>query len=570
MPSPTLVEPNPSPIAPPRAGSRAPSHPVTMGLISAVLLWSTFPPAEWWWLAWVALVPLFLLVRSERSRPSIYLGAWVGGFAFWLLAIQWVRFTDDSAWLGWVVMALALSFWWPAFLVLARLAVRRLRLPMMVAAPVVWVGLEYVRAYVLTGFPWYYLAHSHYRVANLIQLADVTGALGISFLIAMANAWWVDLATLPLLRPTGAGPRLTRPQVTRLAILGSLLAATLGYGTFRVTSARFREGPRLALIQSSLLQSRKTAAKASEILAVYARLIERAAGDPRRPDLIVWPETSYPFRFVAIDPKIDPATFDRQAREVAPDSKPSDWLEGRRKVTAHLHEMTDRLRVPMLVGALTYDFQRDGFSKYNSAILIEPGVATIQSYHKLHLVPFGEYVPLVDALPWLTALTPYRGTQVPSLNFGREAAWFTLGRFGFAAAICFEDTVPQVVRRFFDERKAGHPPDLLINQSNDGWFHGSAEHDMHLAVSIFRAIENRVPLARAVNTGVSAFIDGNGRILESLPKLREGVLARTIPLDDRTSLYSSWGDWLGLSCLAVTTGLIPLAWTRSVLRRRHA
>ena len=212
MSSPT-VETDPSPTAPPRAGSRAPTHPVAMGLISAVLLWSTFPPAEWWWLAWVALVPLFLLVRSERSRPSIYLGAWVGGFAFWLLAIQWVRFTDDSAWLGWVVMALALSFWWPAFLLLARLAVRRLRLPMMVAAPVVWVGLEYVRAYVLTGFPWYYLAHSHYRVVNLIQIADVTGALGISFLIAMANAWWVDLVTLPLLRPTPAGPRLTRPQV---------------------------------------------------------------------------------------------------------------------------------------------------------------------------------------------------------------------------------------------------------------------------------------------------------------------------------------------------------------------
>ena len=122
------------------------------------------------------------------------------------------------------------------------------------------------------------------------------------------------------------------------------------------------------------------------------------------------------------------------------------------------------------------------------------------------------------------------------------------------------------MRRFFDEREAGHPPDLLINQSNDGWFHGSAEHDMHLAVSIFRAIENRVPLARAVNTGVSAFIDGNGRILDSLPKLREGVLTGTIPLDDRTSLYSSWGDWLGLSCLAITIGLVPLAWTRSVFR----
>ncbi len=204
-------------------------HPVILGLASAVLLWSAFPPAGWSWLAWLALAPLFLLIVSRRSRASLYFGAWVGGMAFWLLSIHWIRLTDETAWLAWVVMALVLSAWWPGFLALARLAVLRLRLPMMIAAPVLWVGLEYVRAFLLTGFPWYYLAHSQHHVLPLIQIADFAGALGLSFLIALVNAWWVDLLTLPLFRPTDQGPWPTRPQVVRLVVLVVLLVGTVGY-----------------------------------------------------------------------------------------------------------------------------------------------------------------------------------------------------------------------------------------------------------------------------------------------------------------------------------------------------
>src|SRR5207245_1609768 len=127
---------------------------------SGFLLWLAFPPAGWGWLAWIALTPLFLLIRSDKPRWAIYLGAWLGGELFWLLSIQWVRLSEpNTAWLAWLVMATVLSFWWPAFLVLARLGVRRLKLPLMLAAPVVWVALEFVRAFIVSGFPWYYLAH---------------------------------------------------------------------------------------------------------------------------------------------------------------------------------------------------------------------------------------------------------------------------------------------------------------------------------------------------------------------------------------------------------------------------
>ena len=116
-------------------------------MTSGLLLWSAFPPVEWSWLAWVALVPLFLLVVQPGPRLRLYAGAWAGGLVFWLSSVQWVRLTDPTAWLAWLAMALIFSFWWPGFLALARLAVFRLKVPLMMAAPILWVGLEYVRAH---------------------------------------------------------------------------------------------------------------------------------------------------------------------------------------------------------------------------------------------------------------------------------------------------------------------------------------------------------------------------------------------------------------------------------------
>ncbi len=196
MPSPVVAEADQRTIDAPIPGTIRP-HPLVLGLSSALLLWSSFPPAQWSWLAWIALVPLFQLVVSERSRWAVYGGAWLGGFAFWLLSIQWVRLTDPCAWVAWVAMSLVLSLEWPIFVLIARRTVQRLGWPLMVVAPVVWVAVEYLRAFILTGFPWYYLAHSQHATLPLIQIADLAGALGLSFLIALCNAVWVELLDLP-------------------------------------------------------------------------------------------------------------------------------------------------------------------------------------------------------------------------------------------------------------------------------------------------------------------------------------------------------------------------------------
>jgi apolipoprotein N-acyltransferase len=166
-------------------------------------------------------------------------------------------------------------------------------------------------------------------------------------------------------------------------------------------------------------------------------------------------------------------------------------------------------------------------------------------------------------------LIPYPGGRLPTLSFGRQPLLVPLKDYLLAVSICFEDTIPQVIARFFREGAADRQPDVLINLTNDGWFHGSAELDMHLAIGVFRAVEHRVPLARAVNTGLSALVDGNGAIRSFLPKETEAVLSVTVPLDDRRSLYTRFGDWLGLSCLAVTIGLVPIGIFRKPRRPRQ-
>ena len=545
-------------------------HPAGLSVLSAGLLWLSFPPVEWHGAAWVALVPLFLLITNPAPGRWVGGAAWLGGFAFWLLAVQWVLAVDPSAWLGWLAMAFALSLFWFGFVWSTRLVLRRLGWPLTVVAPIIWVAFEYARAHVLTGFPWYYLAHSQFRQVYWTQIADFAGSLGLSFLIVLVNAA-ISEVIAPFVFPspsvttslTAPGWRVV-PRATwvRVGFVGLSLVGTLAYGIFRVESVTFRPGPRVALLQSGEVQeynstTRKTPAALHQL---YQALVNKAATHEPRPDLIVWPETAYPFNYVQIDPLLDPVEFEEQARRYNPEMIAADWTLKRDRIKADLQRILDRSRIPMMIGATTYDFRAPELARYNSAILLQPNLGP-QSYHKLHLVPFGEYVPFIETLPWLIALTPFQGDRIPTLNFGDRPTWFTLGPWRLAAAICFEDTIPHVVRRFFSEVPDDGQPDLIVNLSNDGWFHATAEHEMHLAVSTFRCVENRVPMARAVNTGISALIDGNGRIVRSLAKeVVDQVLDAVAPLDDRTSLYSRWGDWLGQSTLAGTIGFLALGW----------
>ena len=233
-----------------------------------------------------------------------------------------------------------------------------------------------------------------------------------------------------------------------------LVGVTLCYGAFRVSTARFRPGPRVALLQSNLRQGHKFERDPGDVHRRFRELIRRAMAHDPRPDLIVWPETSYPFYpFIRTASDLDPAILQTQVAEIT-DGKlsPAGWLDKQKAVVQDMHSMAADLGVSMLVGSSVYEHQPDRLHKYNSALLFQPSRPEYEFYHKMHLVPFGEFIPLIDMLPWLSALTPYRD-KIPSLDFGREPRIFQVGPYRIAAVICFEDTIPQVIGRVLPRRR---------------------------------------------------------------------------------------------------------------------
>lgn len=597
---------------------------------SALLLWASFTPLDWGPLAWVALVPLILLVRLERRVRRMYLAVWAGGFAMMLASLQWMRYGDAQMYPAWVALALYLSLYFPLFVGLSRVAVHRLRAPLWFAVPVVWTGLEFSRAYLMTGFAWYFLAHTQYRWTALIQISDVTGAYGVTFLIALANAALAGLLPdsvfrrLTLLPPadgqaTVATAGARRPWIG-VAVALVLFAGTLTYGSIRRGQAEFQAGPRVALVQGNFISSVKNENPWAPILRVHRMLTDAAV--KHQADVVVWPETMFPLSFHTIDANLtDEQIVALAPPEVRAQPRYSDeeWIRNWREPDARqrLGEIAQGAGAAAIIGVSTFVLDPEGVRRYNSAAFIHPGLGVNGRYDKMHRVPFGEYIPLQETLPFLRSFSPYAGgAWAWGITAGARAEVFEFAGARFAPVICFEDTVPHLVRRIVRatrDGESGRPVDVLVNLTNDGWFHGSSELDQHLITAVFRAVETRTPMVRAVNTGISAVIDGDGVIVEpdlflggniSVPQLirhgmrdaadRSGapaelqplepmefvdpatgrprksldaVVIDDVPLDNRTSLYVAWGDWFAGSCGALSLGLLMVG---MVPRRKEA
>lgn len=589
-----------------RARAVAPSSvgPLWMALASGVALWTCFPPVDCGPLAWVALVPLLLVVRMPRPTRKMYLYTALGGWLFALMTLQWMRLGDPSMYLAWGALAFYVGLYFPVFVGLTRVAVHRAGLPLVVSAPLVWVGLEFVRAYVMTGFSWYYLGHSQYRWTSLLQISDLVGAYGVSFLVMMGNACIAELIPAGLFQKVRLLPQassvetvlLNQPLRHRSIVVTATvlsLVATLVYGSWRRSQADFQPGPRVGLVQGNFPSSVKhDDDQTVKIWRTHQALTGLATR--HQAEVIVWPESMFRWPY----PIVDPTMTDEELRALHPDLTEEFWKNG--KAEESLVDMTEGSRAGMIIGADTMIGDKAGMRVYNSALFFEPTRKLVGRYDKLHRVPFGEYVPLKEILPFLAELTPAAGGV--GLSAGESVHVFQHGDHRLVPLICFEDTVPHLVRGAVAATRdaSGKDIDCLVNLTNDGWFHGSSELDQHLITASFRCIETRVPMVRAVNTGISAFIDGDGVVREpslfldfdalmkrpagsgkidptaAIPtradartsmrdpktgayyKQLNAVLVSEIPLDSRTSLYVRWGDWFAAGCLAFTTGMLGL------------
>jgi apolipoprotein N-acyltransferase len=459
------------------------------------------------------------------------------GFGFWLAALHWLRLPHEDTKYGWLALSFYLAFYLPMFVGLARVAVHRLGLPVILAAPVVWTGLELARAHLLTGFTMASLGHTQYEWIELIQISDLAGAYGVSFVVMFVAACLARMVPVERHRHT------FWPLLPTLA----LVVAVLVYGQIRMTFAQRPPLARIALIQGSIDTKLKAAPGSRDTIHEhYRRLSEEAVAKYAPLDLIIWPETMFRDTLIISEPGA-------QVPEVY---KEEGWTQARfdaalqEKASGAPPEMSALARtfgVPMLVGVECQNFGPDGLRYFNSAACVSSDGELLGRYCKNHLVMFGEYVPFAWYFPWLQRLTP-----LPvSLSAGSKPASFQVDGLRLTPNICFETVIPHVIRRQIIElRSQGAEPDVLVNLTNDGWFWGSSELDMHLICGVFRAVECRKPLLIAANTGFSAWIDANGRILRQGPRRATGKILAEVGRDPRQSWYLRHGDWLAGLCLA--------------------
>ena len=554
-------------------------------VLSGVLLWAAFFPLDLGFLGWVALVPWLSLVRADVSRRRRYCAAYLGGFTFFVLATQWVRVAHPMMYLSWAGLSLVLPLFWVAGLALIR-RLDRLGLPLAVSVPVAWVALEYFRMHFPTGFPflkaigmyqmvgfgWYFLGYTQHAFAPLIQIADIGGVYAVSFLVGAVNGstadwllrtdavrrwlrWPASPAASPAREVGGSAPRAApraRP-IPSTAIVAVLLLASVCYGFDQVRTTEINAtpsdgplGPRVAAIQGSVPQFVKNK-RGKSLAETYMALHGQALRGTPRPDLIVWPETCCPDDWIDAAPgQTAPEEFVHEARECA-------------RVFAAVQFGT-----PVLLGLNGREWEAGRIWKYNSALLLDVHGKKVARYDKMHLVPFGEYVPFGETLPWMRALSPYPYDYScrPGEHWTRFPVTTQTGKvFTFACLICYEDSDPYLARQYV----ANDSVDFFVNISNDGWFNGTEEHEQHLAICRFRAIEARRAVVRSVNMGISAVIDAGGRVV-ALPgatwgesKKIEAVVSAVVPIDHRGSLYATLGDWVPAGCwLGLLAGLIAL------------
>jgi apolipoprotein N-acyltransferase len=535
-----------------------------LGLLGSLLVYVSLPPLDWWPLAWIAPVPWLLLVRqNELSGRRPYRALWLAGFALWLGAIHWLRLPHWTTYFGWLALAFYLAFYVPMFVGLTRIAVHRLGVSIVFAAPVVFTGLELARGHLLSGFTMGSLAHTQIHWLQIIQAADVVGCYGISGLIMLVAACvaraipWGDqrIAFWPILP------------------LAAAVSGAFWYGQWRMAGQYTRPGPTVALIQGSIDVELKTDENhLRDVLNEYFELSRKALEQQPNLDLMVWPETMYrfPLFYFADD-------FHQPADWIA---TPQQWYHTSRK---NLQDLQDQFRrivdekfqsplpPPLLLGLDAVYFSNGADREtveqhFNSAVFIDSQGEPLTRYDKMHPVMFGEYIPFAEYLPFLYRITPLTG----GLTSGTHAVAQKLGPYRFAPNICYETVIPHLIRRQIVElRQQGNEPDVMVNITNDGWFRGSSELDMHLACGVFRAIEMRKPLVISANTGFSASIDGNGRILQQSPRRKSDVLIAKVDIDTRRSWYLDHGDLIAGICLAGCLGLVGVGLFDRVSKRKQ-
>jgi len=500
---------------------------VTSGLLSL----AAAPPHGYGIAAFFSLIPLLQAVRMAPDYRISFLGGWISGITFFVPALVWLI---PVTVIGWLALALYCAVYFALFAIAIRWASRFSAIWTALFLASSWILLEYIRAIAFTGFPWLLLSHSQHNFETFIQSLDIIGAFGLSGIIVAINV----LIYAAWKRKRG------RPVFLALIILG----AACTYGFARAGTIRLRPSLHVAAIQAAVPQEMKETLEGKyDPEGVLARYVEQTKGlTSEKLDLIVWPETIFLFPYTLnVNPDAlvegnakDARTAQNTIREIAQSHGAHVLTGATTYLPAELGYVADPVRAAQIpIGAWE--------QRYNSAVLVNEEGDYVDRYDKMHLVPFGEYIPLPDVLPFLSRLVPFD----ESLIAGKRRTIFRIaseqGTAQFGVLICYEDADADLARRL---RQSG--ADFIVNISNDAWF-GESELGQHFVAARYRAIENRVAVLRNGNNGITGIIDPLGKVQSELGQtingkfvMRDvtGHLQGQMFVTDSHSIYSRIGD----------------------------
>jgi len=484
----------------------------------------SFPNSGLSFLAWIALIPLLTALEGADLRTAFRLGFTCGltayaGILYWINIV--ITEYGHLPWAASIPLYLTLAAWLGLFYGFATLVARageQAGIKSAFSLPVAWVAGDLLRSFLMTGSPWAMLGHTQYRTLPLIQIADICGVFGLTLLIVLANV----VLYRALRAVSGAG--VPYPVKSALLLL-ILLVATLFYGFNRLNSGESASTAplRIALIQGNIPQDVKwSPAFQDKTIAIYERLTREAARGGV--DLVVWPESAVPYFFQ--DEVHEAERIKNLARE---------------------------LSTSLLIGSPAHELRKGKRVFLNSAFMISPKGEITGRSDKIHLVPFGEYVPLGRFLPFVSKMVVGIGDFTP----GERALPLSAGHTPVGVLICAEAVFPELGRAYVNNGAR-----ILVNITNDAWFGRSSAPYQHLFIASFRAVETRTPLVRAANTGVTAIVDQNGHINTMTGLFVEGYRIGEVKPGSGNSIYLKIGDAGAWLCVLLTAWIAGLAWYR--------
>jgi len=491
-------------------------RPLLLSVLSGIVLVLIFPRFNIELMAWFAFIPLFSAIEGKTPQRAA-LSGFITGMVFYVWGLCWINNTlidygNLPLITSFIVLGLLsayLSIYTALFCYLIKRVCKENRNLFFLFAPACWTALEYLRStHSEYGFSWLGLGYSQFKSLPVIQMAEITGVYGVSWLIMLVNtglylAW----------KSWKSGPG-TNMGVRFLSVTILVLALWVGYGGVAKNRAAKTPSLTVALIQGNVEQFMKwNPAYQNVVMGKYRDLTLKAAQS--KPQLIVWPETAMPFYY-------------------------NQHAVG----TKFIQDLAREAQAPILFGSPFREIRGRDIIHYNSAYLVSETGDTKNRYDKMHLVPFGEFVPFRELLFFVEKLVE----MVGDFGRGQEATLFDIGGLKAGVSICYEMIFPDLMRQAV--KNGAH---FLINITNDAWFGKSSASYQHISMGALRAVENRVPIVRAANTGISGTITANGTLRDETELFVEAAqITKIAPRQGSLTFYSAYGDVFSWLCLAVT------------------